>query len=203
MEIRTYWLIASLDPFIVLYHDGTVRLTTGDYKHGDWDNALIHITNTYQQKQADTKFWDTVTDRKWSLEQLENYLKQENKVPSTQNWIEEFLRPTLKSYIRTVALAAHQDLKDFGTKKKPADFGRFELLGMDVIFDDTLRPYLTEVQSGPGLSRDPGVKATLIPEMLEEMFSIILEVDESKKHKLPLSANKLRNLRSWEVVDVE
>jgi len=74
---------------------------------------------------------------------------------------------------------------------------------MDIIFDDTLHPYLTEVQTGPGLSRDPGVKATLIPEMLEEMFSIVLEVDEAKKHKLPLSSKKLRNVRSWEIIHVE
>lgn len=50
MEIRTYWMIASLEPFIVLYHDGTVRLTTQDYKKDDWSNPLIHITNTAQQK---------------------------------------------------------------------------------------------------------------------------------------------------------
>jgi len=52
MEIRTYWVIASVDPLIVLYRDGTVRLTTQNYQHGDWENPLIHITNTKQQKKS-------------------------------------------------------------------------------------------------------------------------------------------------------
>jgi len=202
MEIRTYWMIASVSPLVVLYHDGTVRLTTQDYKHGDWDNALIHVTNTYQQKAADTKFWDTVTDRKWSLEQLEEYLKSEKKVPASQDWLSTYLRPTIKKYISTVINAGVPEIKQFGSRRRPADKGRFELLGMDIILDDNLQPYLTEVQSGPGLSRDPGIKAKLIPEMIEEMFSIALEIDTLKRAGIPFTATSLKNVRLWEIVDV-
>jgi len=195
-------MIASLNPLVILYHDGTVRLTTQDYEHGDWDNALIHVTNTYQQKAANKKFWDTAEDRKWTLEQLEEYLKSEKKVPGSQNWLSTHLRPLVKSYISIVINAALPELIKYGTRKRPADKGRFVLLGMDIILDDTLRPYLTEVQAGPGLSRDPGVKAKLIPEMLEEMFSIALEIDSLKRAGIPFSAKSLKNIRLWEIVDV-
>jgi hypothetical protein len=58
MEIRTYWFV-TLDPYYVFYHDGTVRLTTRDYKADEWDDPLIHITNTKQQKKADPNYEKT------------------------------------------------------------------------------------------------------------------------------------------------
>lgn len=46
-ELRLYWLIASLDPLlVVLYHEGTVRLTSRLFKLDSFDDHLIHITNT-------------------------------------------------------------------------------------------------------------------------------------------------------------
>jgi len=203
MEIRTYWMIASLDPFIVLYHDGTVRLTTKDYKNDDWKDPLIHITNTRQQKNNDPKFWNTVTDRKWTVPQLGEYLQDEGRLKSGSDWVDNTLRPYLKKVIALVAKAALPSLKGDGTSKKPRDAGRFELLGMDVILDDTLQPWLTEVQVGPGLSRDPGVKTQIIPKLIEEMFAIALEVDVSKRYGIHVSSKTIKNAHSWEIVDVE
>ena len=48
-----YWLIASLNPLLVLmYPEGTVRLTTKKFKLSHLDDPLIHITNLYQQKNS-------------------------------------------------------------------------------------------------------------------------------------------------------
>ena len=56
-EIRLYWLIANLDPLIVLlYREGTVRLNTLPFRLGDYDNPLVHLTNIYQQKKIPTTF---------------------------------------------------------------------------------------------------------------------------------------------------
>ena len=51
-EIRLYWLIACLDPLLVLlYKEGTVRLNSLPFVLDDFDNPLVHVTNVYQQKQ--------------------------------------------------------------------------------------------------------------------------------------------------------
>lgn len=125
-------------------------------------------------------------------------MQSEGKIKNSNTWLANDLRPYLKNIIQIVAKGAYKNLKS----KKQADKGRFELLGMDVILDDNLHPWLTEVQVGPGISRDPGIKNALITQLIEEMFSIVLEVDVSKRHGLPLSAATIKNARTWEVVDV-
>jgi hypothetical protein len=202
MEIRTYWLIASVDPFIVLYRDGTVRLTTRDYKTEEWSDPLIHITNVRQQKKADPNYHLTESERKWSLEQLADYLVEQKKVTlAPEVWLNQ-LRVTLKEIIGRVARGAYPQLRQLKGEFKAWD-GRFELFGMDVILDDNLRPWLTEIQDGPGLSLDPGTKRKVIPEMLEELTDIILEVDRGHRfnnHQIPLP---LRSLGKWQLVNTD
>ncbi len=51
-EIRVYWLIASLDPLMVLvYRHGYARYTLLPFQLGDYENPLVHTTNTFQQKK--------------------------------------------------------------------------------------------------------------------------------------------------------
>jgi len=198
MEIRTYWVIASLEPFLVFYHDGTVRLTTRDYEDDDWTNPLIHITNTKQQKEADPNYYKTEHERKWTVQQLGAYLLLENKIQNDTEWINNVLRPKLKEIIRTIAVASYPHL--LSLKKRPGWDGRFELLGMDVILDTKLQPWLTEIQMGPGISRDPGVKEMVLPRMLEEMADILLEVD--RELRLGREVVSVASARFWHQIPV-
>jgi hypothetical protein len=83
-EIRIYWIIASFDPLKVLvFPQGTVRLTTEKFKLGDYDNPLIHITNTHQQKKSSK---------------------------SDEEWIENSLYPKIKEYLAYVAKAVQEPM---------------------------------------------------------------------------------------------
>lgn len=65
-EIRIYWLIASLNPLLVLiYREGTVRLNTRPFTLDDFDNTLIHVTNVYQQETHPE--YDPSVVLKWSF----------------------------------------------------------------------------------------------------------------------------------------
>jgi len=198
MEIRTYWFI-TLDPLRVFYHDGTVRLTTRDYKAEDWNDPLIHITNTKQQKLADPNYQNTASERKWTLPDLGQYLQAQGKIEDGAKFLTT-LKDTLKDNIGTVARAS---LPHFLSLKKRGGWdGRYELLGMDVILGNDLRVWMTEIQDGPSLSRDPGtIKEKLIPEILAEMADIILEIDQSARFGIPLST-PLRSQREWEEIDM-
>jgi hypothetical protein len=198
MEIRTYWVIACLDPLIVLYHDGTVRLTTRDYSETDWHDPLIHITNTKQQKEANPDYHLTEHERKWTVEQLAQYLFEKGKVDNAEKWLDSYLRPILKKYIGLVVSAAHPHLMRY--KEREGWDGRFELLGMDVILDQNLRPWLTEIQMGPGLSRDRGIKEHVLPRMLEELTDIMLEIDYDFRYRQ--GDLELSSAHHWQVVPV-
>jgi hypothetical protein len=38
-DVRMYWFVASLNPLIVLYHDGYVRVGNSDYSESDFTDT--------------------------------------------------------------------------------------------------------------------------------------------------------------------
>ncbi len=60
--------------------------------------------------------------------------------------------------------------------KSDARSGCFGVFGVDLILDDTLRPWLIEVQKSPGLSHGDRVKNQIVPGMLREAVQILLEI---------------------------
>ena len=178
-ELRIYWLIASLDPLLVLmYHEGTARLTSRDYRPDDYDDALMHITNTYQQKKHGGVTPDT--ELKWDFPRLQDYLVREKS--AAPDFLARQLRPKLKKMLACVVRAGEADLR-----RVPGPGHFFSLLGADVILDDTLTPWLTEIQKGPGLSYDDPVKVRVIPPMLQGAVKIVLDVIDHKKRGAPLT----------------
>ena len=178
-EIRIYWLVASLEPLLVLmYREGTVRLNTQRFSLDDFDNTLIHVTNVFQQKSHPD--YDPSAILKWSFSDWENYVVRDLGL-AVENWVEGHLKPRLKRMLSFVVDAARSALaQDLGNGLP------FGLFGADIIFDDTLHPWLTEVQKGPGLSFDDPIKQKVIPAMLNEAIAIMLEVRRRKRDGLGL-----------------
>jgi hypothetical protein len=86
-------------------------------------------------------------------------------------WVDSRLRPALIGLLHLVISAAAPHLRPRR--------GAFQLLGMDTILEEDLeRIWLTELQLGPGLSLEGSVKAELIPSMLQEAVSIVLEIHD-------------------------
>jgi hypothetical protein len=178
-EIRIYWLVASLDPLLVLiYREGTVRLNTKPFSLDDFENTLIHVTNVFQQKSHPD--YDPSAVLKWSFSDWENYLIHNLKL-APENYVEAVLKPHLKRMLSFVVDAAAPSLLQC------PEVGLFTgLFGADIIFDDRLHPWLTEVQKGPGLSFDDAIKQKVIPPMVNEAAAIMLEVARRKRDGLSL-----------------
>ena len=154
---------------MVLYHPGTVRLNAQAYRRDDYDNDLIHITNTRRQLQSAVL---NATQRanhgaslglKWTHEQLRADLTERY---GSNSW--ERLQHTIRQIlIRTVNATLHELTDRVGETR-----GTFQLFGADFIVDDKLQPWLTEVQVGPGLSHDEPVKASIIPALVADAAAI-------------------------------
>ncbi len=84
--------------------------------------------------------------------------------------------PRLKQILANVVRAGESKLR-----RTPPSGHFFGLLGADVILDDRLTPWLTEIQTGPGLSCDDPVKQRVIPAMLQGAVNIVLDVLARKK----------------------
>ena len=192
-EIRIYWLIASLEPLrVLMYREGTTRLTSQPFKLDDFENPLIHITNAFQQKNHPD--FDPAVELKWEFDRLERHLVEERGLAAPGH-LERELRPRLRACLAFVARAARERLAS-----PPTQGHYFGLYGADFILDGRLRPWLTEVQRGPGLSHDDPVKARLIPPMLAEALRIVLEIQAQRRAGEP--PGPLASVRNFEwVVD--
>jgi hypothetical protein len=194
-ELRMYWLIASVDPLLVLmYPEGTARLTLAPYKLDDFSNPLIHITNVYQQKKHASFDEDAVL--KWDFAKLAAYLSEEKA--AGPDFVEQVLRPRLR---RSLAYAVRASIERFKQASSGGYF--FGLYGADFIVDDRLTPWLTEIQKGPGLSYDDAVKERLMPAMLRGAASIVLEILARKRQGESLTALSSTYGYEWVIRDAE
>lgn len=172
-ELRIYWLIASLDPLLVLmYPEGTARMTLQPFKLDDFSNPLVHITNAYQQKKHGGR--DLEAELKWDFSRLQDYLSSTKRAPP--DFIARVLPAKLAQCLAYVVRACEQRLRE-----TPPDGVFFGLYGADFIVDDDLSPWLTEIQRGPGLSHDDAIKQRVLPPMLRGAMSIVLEVLARKR----------------------
>ncbi len=188
-EVRVYWLIASTEPLLVLmYREGTVRLNNQPYKLGDFENTLVHVTNTYQQRRHPG--FDETKEFKWRFGALDRTLADAGH---PEGYTEQQLKPAARTAL------AHVTRSVLGTLRETATRGVcFGLFGADLIIDESLKPWLTEIQKNPGLSfvGDP-VKSQVIPPMLQEAVRIVLEVRDRKREGMSLASLEAVNGFEW------
>ena len=183
-ELRIYWLVACLDPLLVLlYPEGTVRLNTLPYEDGDYENPLVHLGNVYQQKNHPDYDPDAIL--KWSFAKFETYLVSEQGSAEPE-FLEKVLVPRIERMLRYVVHATRHELEDVEGERL-----HFGLFGADIMLDRHLNPWLTEVQKGPGLSFSDPVKSGVILPMFREAMRILFEVQERKR-----KGKSLRDLHS-------
>jgi len=177
-ELRIYWLIASLDPLrVLMFDEGTVRLTSQPYSLEDMDNPLVHITNSYQQKKHGN-LQDTAA-LKWTFAKLQEYLTDDLGI-AAPDFIDSQLLPRIRDCLSQIVEAVVDELRH--TKTAASCFG---LYGADVILDASLKPWITEIQKNPGLDHDNPVKAQIVPAMLREAVQIALATESGDWQDLP------------------
>ncbi|MCP4981793.1 MAG: tubulin--tyrosine ligase family protein [Gammaproteobacteria bacterium] len=177
-EIRIYWMIASVDPVrVLMFDEGTVRLTTLPYSLDDLDNPLMHLANTYQQKLHGGS--DKAATLKWTFGQLQRYLSEDLEI-AAPNFLEAVLKPCIRVCLKEVVNAVIDELRD--TQSEATCFGVY---GADVILDASLKPWLTEIQKNPGLRHDDPVKFNIVPEMLREAVQIVFANESGVWRDLP------------------
>lgn len=160
-DIRLYVLIASCDPLrVYIYHDGLARLCTESFQPANdenKDNHFMHLTN-YSINRAHTSNFQSSHDAtegsvgsKRTLSALLDTMRREGR-PLDDLW------PRLRDMAAKAAIAAQPALARHHRTYRPADMAGdccFELLGMDVLLDDALRPWLLEMNLAPSLQVCP------------------------------------------------
>lgn len=171
-DFRVYMMILSMDPFIVLYHDGFLRVSLYSYDSNASD-TMAHVTNTQlakdmlAAKNASEKEWEeTMESQMWTFPTFERYMIEEGLVKP--GWLENFLRPVMKEKM------LHLSRMHFPTFLRHSQV--FEIFGIDFLFDTSLNLWFLEANRSPAMqatTKDKGIiQAMIIKEMTDLVFAL-------------------------------
>ncbi|XP_055448869.1 tubulin polyglutamylase TTLL5 isoform X9 [Psammomys obesus] len=173
-DVRLYVLVTSYDPLIIyLYEEGLARFATVRYDQGSKNirNQFMHLTNySVNKKSGDYVSCDDpeVEDygNKWSMSAMLRYLKQEGKdTTALMAHVEDLIIKTIISAELAIATAC----KTFVPHRSSC----FELYGFDVLIDNTLKPWLLEVNLSPSLACDAPLDLKIKASMISDMFTVV------------------------------
>jgi len=79
--------------------------------------------------------------------------------------------------------------------------GCFELLGCDILVDDTFNPHLIEINTNPALYLDTKVQAEIIPEVVTKTLDLVLDINKAPENKeVLLKADKADAVKGWTLI---
>jgi len=153
-DFRSYMLIASMNPFVVFYHDGFVRRSEHPYdtSASGLSDAKKHITNSRSQSLENHFF---------SFRQLQEQLTKESGFPA--DYMEKVFRPHAMRTTNFLFQAAREKF----THRN----GRFQMFALDWMLDADGGMHLLEANGNPQISDYPGVDLT--PQIWEDMFELV------------------------------
>ncbi|XP_065656343.1 protein polyglycylase TTLL10 isoform X3 [Hydra vulgaris] len=167
-DVRVYMLIASVQPCLAFYHTGYARVTCVPYTNENLD-LNVHLTNQYVQKK-NLLYKEMKEQTVLSFDQLNKYInenvKESKQLPN--DWVLSGFQDSMK-VIMVDCLKASLDKLD---KKK----GCFDLLGFDFIIDENMKVWLIEINTNPALHTNCSVLNNLLPPMIDEVLSIVIEL---------------------------
>ncbi|KAB0798368.1 hypothetical protein PPYR_09361 [Photinus pyralis] len=161
-DLRLYVCIPSYYPLTVyMYREGLTRFGTDKFSLNDLRNPFRHLTNCSINKLSPG--YGEMKERvgsgcKWTLRRLRKYFQQAG--------LNDWLLWQRISVLVILTLISH-------ASQIPQTVNCFEFFGFDVLIDNTLRPWLLEVNMGPALGNDCDVDIMVKKPMLHDMFDLL------------------------------
>jgi len=222
-DLRFYWMVASVDPLIVLYHDGYVRVGNGEYDESDWSSTRQHLTtHTF-----------LAAEEKGTVDNLKDVLKEHHSSKSlsrkSRKKIQQLtrgdpylhVRNQMKQSIAETVAAFYYDT--FGQSLKQQELmtphhhrnrnnnmqqstlqppeNVFALYGADFVIDNDLDVWYVEAQNGPGLEEEFDFRVEMHRELIRGTIDMVEEIqmklqDDPTKNVLPLKSQA----EGWDIV---
>ncbi|UYV20075.1 PqqD family peptide modification chaperone [Halomonas qaidamensis] len=165
--LRLYMLIAGIDPVrIYLYDQGFAKLASEPWDPNDIDNPFSQLTNPdinalNVDAEIPVEFIDLARYRCWLQEQGHD---------------DEALFAKLHDLATLTALSAVDTMRERTREDGAHPLGCYELIGLDCLIDDQLKPWILECNLSPSLGIcakpehggviEESVKGSLVQDML-------------------------------------
>jgi hypothetical protein len=177
-DLRVYILVTSVRHFSAfIFNDGLVRMCAEPYvKPNDENmaNTCVHLTNYAVNKHSDQFVFNTDGERsdvgnkrdfRWFNEWLSS---QGHDVAALWERIEYM---TVKTLIAALAQMTHVYNSCFPHGNE--GYTCFELLGLDVMIDENLKPWLLEVNHTPSFTCDTPLDKRIKSTLIREAWNIV------------------------------
>jgi hypothetical protein len=163
-DFRIYMLVANVEPLIVLYYDGFLRVSLVDFDSYS-EEAFAHITNTalakeYVKNRDDSE--ELLDEQMWTMQEFETYMVEQGLVP--QGWLEDYVRPYMRRTMLHIARMAYPKVMHHP--------GVFELYGVDFMFDSQLHLWFLEINRSPSMQATTEEKGRLQSNLISQMMEI-------------------------------
>lgn len=160
-DIRLYVLVSSFAPLQVFIHrNGFCRFSNYQYStdQKDISNLYQHLTNVAIQKTAPD--YKPEKGCKWLLRNLKLYLITKHGEEATYQLFTEIEALVIRSLLSVQKIMIQ-------------DKHCFEVYGYDILIDESLKPWLLEVNASPSVSAETQWDYDLKHAMLNDAFNVV------------------------------
>lgn len=179
-DLRIYIAITCFNPLrIYMYKEGLVRFATQKY-NGNGKNRFMFLTNYSVNKYSENfiennNALEDGKGSKWSITAL-------RKLFAEQGIDDENLWAKIKDLVIKAIISIEGIVFSGCEMHLPYRTNCFELLGFDVLIDDTLNPWLLEVNLSPSMNCDAPIDQKIKGEMISELFTLTGVVSNCYRH---------------------
>jgi hypothetical protein len=170
-DMRIYVAVTCFDPLrVYVFEEGLGRFCCDQYNKKGTKNRYKHLTNYSLQKNKTGFVKNEDADRddvgqKWSLRAVKAAL-------ASMGHDVEALWARIHDIIIKTLLAVEANINTNMQMHVPSRNNCFEVFGYDVLLDDTLKPWLMEVNSCPALACDAPIDKKIKHAMLTDLFNL-------------------------------
>lgn len=171
-------MIASVNPLIVYYFDGFLRVSMNKYDLQSNDRE-VHLTNTelykekIKEKCLDPNSKEIIFNnmnceelRNFQMRTLEAFHKEmmdEGKV-TDPNWLDNYLRPQFQRAFIHSAKMVHNNLYNSSNL--------YEMFGVDFVMDEDFNLHVIEINASPMIIGTSKEKTKLMRKMTKDIVTI-------------------------------
>ena len=207
-DLRVYVIIKSLSPLdVYVFDEALVRVASTPYEAPTEMNcatATMHLTNSHINStvQGDDGSGRGDLNKKEKKEGVEKaaaaaapvlkhcmtdtleWISKKYNVPADEIWT-RVKHAVATSVVAVYPLAAVTHATCFAPNSEEHFNRCFQLLGIDILLDSKLQPWILEINNSPSLNlsteADIAIKVPLVKSMLEEVFDRRREDEEESK----------------------
>lgn len=184
-DLRVYVLVTGCDPLRIFIHEeGLARFATEEYSAPSACNlaeACMHLTNYAVNKHNPNFVFNDDEDaddvgHKRSLTSTFEALR-------AQGWDVDKLKREIEAIVVKTLCAVQPSLAHVYRTCQPEDKANgccFEVLGFDILLDQSLKPYLLEVNHSPSFTTDTPLDKKIKRQVIAEALELL---DLQPKHR--------------------